>query len=364
MQTPQQVMNSLLRRKPADRVALHDYPWPDALKKWVTQGYPTNEKGEPVDFSDHFELDMVGVGGWINNFPKREVYDLVQETDEWHIHRDGWGAQLKYWKNKSGTPEHVAFYMVTRQIWENEYRPRLLDLETDRVQAKECRDNIELCRKRNAWTHVGHGFVWETMRQSMGDVCLYESMVLDPEWLHDFNTVLTGFYKTHMKYLFDQAGLPDGAWIYEDLGYKDRLFCSPQQYAEIIFPYFRQIVEFYHSYNLPVVLHTCGMVEPALDMIVDVGFDAVHPMEVKAGNDPLRIAAKYKDKLVLIGGLDERILESHDHALIRRSVGELVDNMKRLGARYVFASDHSISTNVNYDDYRVAVDEYRKHMYY
>ena len=69
---------------------------------------------------------------------------------------------------------------------------------------------------------------------------------------------------------------------------------------------------------------------------------------------------KYKDKLALVGGLDERILESHDPVLIRKSVGELIDNMKRIGARYIFASDHSISTNVNYDDYRAALGAYRK----
>jgi hypothetical protein len=32
----------------------------------------------------------------------------------------------------------------------------------------------------------------------------------------------------------------------------------------------------------------------------------------RAGNHPLRIARAYRDKLVLIGGLDERVLESHD----------------------------------------------------
>ena len=66
----------------------------------------------------------------------------------------------------------------------------------------------------------------------------------------------------------------------------------------------------------------------------------------------------------MIGGLDARILESHDHALIRREVAALVDGMKSIGARYIFASDHSISTNVDYADFQVAVETYRKHMTY
>ena len=202
------------------------------------------------------------------------------------------------------------------------------------------------------------------MRQSMGDICLCESMLLDPEWIQDFNEVQTNFYQMHYRYMFEQTGLPDGMWMYEDLGYRNSLFCSPELYKRLLFPFYRRMVDFYHSYNLPVVLHTCGFVEPILDQIAEAGFDALHPMEVKAGNDPLRIAAKYKDKLALVGGLDARILESHDPALIRAKVGELIDGMKSLGASYIFASDHSLSTNVHYADFQVAVEEYRRRSEY
>jgi uroporphyrinogen decarboxylase len=364
MQNPKDVIDRLLRKQNPDRVGLHDWPWPDTLKKWVTQGYPANAKGEPADFADHFRLDLVGVGGWFNTYPHKEVYELIEETDEWHVHRDGWGAALKYWKNKSGTPEHVDFTMTSRAVWERDYRPRLLALDPSRANAEGNRQDLARRRAQGVWTYYGHAFIWETMRQSMGDLCLYESMLLDPEWIHDFNRVLTGFFQTHVTYLIEQAGQPDGVWIYEDLGYKHRLFCAPDLYRRLIFPYYREMVDFYHARGLPVVLHTCGFVEEALDLIVEAGFDALHPMEVKAGNDPLRIARRYKDKLAFIGGLDARILESHDHALIRKSVAELVDGMKAIGARYIFASDHSISTNVDYRDFQVAVETYREHMAY
>jgi uroporphyrinogen decarboxylase len=115
---------------------------------------------------------------------------------------------------------------------------------------------------------------------------------------------------------------------------------------------------------LPVVLHSCGLVEPLLDLIVDVGFDALNPMEVKAGNDPLRIAAKYGDRLAFLGGLDARVLETHDKALIHRETAALIEGMKNLGARFVFASDHSISSNVDYADYQNALEAYHQHKMY
>ena len=366
MQSPREVIDSLLRNKPADRVGLIDGPWPDTLRKWVKQGYPKDEKGEPVDFVDHFGFDMAGCGGWFDWHPHIGFEEIVDETDDWHIKRNGSGAALKYWKNKSGTPEHIDFKMTSREIWENEYRPHLPGTARERVAEKipENAEKLAKRRKQNLWTHYGHQFIWENMRGSMGDMCLYESVLLDPAWIHDYCRVYTDLYKDCFGILIEEVGKPDGMWLYEDLGYKQALFCSPKTYAEVIFPYFTELVEFFHSYDLPVVLHTCGLVEPVVDMIIDAGFDGLNPMEVKAGNDPLRIARKYADKIAFIGGLNALILESGDRDLIKSEVIKLVEGMKAAGARFVYASDHSISTNVDYEDFKYAIDVYREHMMY
>ena len=58
------------------------------------------------------------------------------------------------------------------------------------------------------------------------------------------------------------------------------------------------------------------------------------------------------------------VLESGDRGLIGREVTRIVEGMKSLGARYVFGSDHSLSTNVRYSDYLYAMEVYREHRYY
>jgi len=366
MQTPREVIDCLLRNKPADRVGLHDSPWGDTLRKWLTQGYPKDEDGKPVEAVRHFGFDMAGCGGWFDWQPLQGFKEVEEETDEWEVRRNGAGAALKYWKNKSGTPEHIDFRMTSREIWERDYRPHLLNSARDRLG--EAVENVPKALERRweekRWAFFGHQFIWECMRASLGDVCLYESMVLDPEWIKDYCRVYTDLYKECYGIMIEEGGKADGAWVYEDLGYRDRTFCSPQLYAELIFPFYAELVEFFHSHDMPVVLHTCGYTESVLDLIVDAGFDGLHPMEVKAGNDPLRIAEQYADKLCLIGGLDERVLETGDRELIRREVTRLVEGMKTRGARYVYASDHSISTNVDYEDFKFAIDVYREHMLY
>lgn len=390
MQGSREIVDNLLRRRPAERVALMESPWADTLAAWVAQGYPTRrvykepgedrwrredgrwveveeagEYEEPVPAWEHLGFDMVGVGPWIDILPWRDYSELVEETPEWEVKRNGAGAALKYWKHKSGTPEHIHFLMTSREVWERDYRPYLLDLDPRRVDVPQMRKNRTLVHASGAWTHYGHMFIWESMRQSMGDVTLYESLLLDPEWVHDYNRVYTDFYKRHFAYMFEQVGKPDGIWIYEDLGYKNGLFASPKVLAELIFPYYAELVAFFHSYDLPVVLHTCGSTAAALPLIVEAGFDALNPMERKArDNDPFVFAEKYGDRLAFVGGLDARVLETNDCDLIRREVADYIEGMKARGARLVFASDHSVSTNTRYDSYRCALDTYHEHMMY
>lgn len=382
------VVDALLRNKKADRIALMGSPWADTIAAWVEQGYPTRkvfkyvgekywlrqdgrwadvltpgEYEEPVPPWEHFGYDMVGVGPWMDVLPWRGYEELVEENENWDIKRNGAGAALKYWKHKSGTPEHIDFRMVTREIWERNYRTHLLELDPDRIDVVEMRKNLRILQESQVWAHFGNLFVWEAMRQSMGDVTMYESLVLDPEWIHDYCRVYTEFYKTHFAYMFSQVGLPDGIWIYEDLGYKNGLFASPAMLAELIFPYYTELVDFFHTYDLPVVFHTCGSTAQALPLIVQAGFDALNPMERKAkDNDPFAFAERYGDQLAFVGGCDARIFETNDYDIIRREVSAYMEGMKVRGARLIFASDHSLSTNIKYQSYLYALGVYREHM--
>ena len=365
MQTSREVIDRLLRnRPPFERVGLHDSPWGDTLEKWLGEGYPANAEKKPADPVDHFGFDLAGVGGWFDVMPLRGFSEVVEETEEWRSARNGAGAVFKYWKRKSGTPEHVDFRMTSRQVWERDYRPHLLAVDRQRLNIDGARRSLESRRKQGLWTHFGHLFIWETMRSSLGDLCMYESLALDPEWIRDYNRVYTDFFKAHYKILLEEVGKPDGVWVYEDLGYSKGLFCSPAVLEDLIFPYFKELVDFFHSYDLPVVLHSCGNVMEAVPLIVEAGFDALNPMEIKAGCKPLELAEKYGDRLAFIGGLDARILESHDRDAIRAGVTRLVEGMKERGARYVFGSDHSLSTNVRYEDFKYAAQVYREHRMY
>ena len=346
-------------------MGLREPIWPQTLQKWVGQGYPVNAEGKPVDPVDHFGQDYAAVGGGFDWQPLRGQSEVLEETDDWSITRNGAGAALKRWKTRAGTPEHIDFLMTSREIWERDYRPHLLEVDPDRLGDVEgTRENLKRRRQQQRYTLFGGAFVFELMRQSMGDLCLYESFVTDPGWVHDFCRVYTDFFIKHFEVSFEKCGLPDGVRLCEDLGYKNGLFCSPEGLRELIFPYYKEIVSFLHSRGLKVLLHACGGVTEALDMIVEAGFDGLDPMERAAGCDPVEFARRTDNKLVLSGGFDKRILESGDRDAIKREIIALTNAVRENGIRYIFSSDHSLSTNVDYADYQYLLEVLRDNMSY
>lgn len=362
MQSSFAAIDQLMRGRQAEWIPSHDSPWGDTAKKWVGQGMPVDAQGNPVDGVDHFGFDMAGLGGWFDWQPLRGVREVVEETSEWQIIRNGSGALLKWWKDKSGTPEHIGFAMTDRAVWERDYRPHVATFDRERIGDLDgVRQALKRRREQGKWTFYGNQFIWENLRASLGDQNMFMALLTDPDWIHDFNRVYTDLYKQCFAIILEEAGKPDGIWVYEDLGYRDRLFCSPTVLAELIFPYYAELVAFFHSYDLPVVFHTCGYQEPALPLVVEAGFDAINPMEVKAGNDILAYAEQYGDRLAFVGGLDARILESGDRDAIRSGVVSLITGMRERGARFVYGSDHSLSTNIDYDDFVYSMAVYREH---
>jgi uroporphyrinogen decarboxylase len=377
MPTPgRQLIDSMLRGASWDRVGLDEGFWPETLEAWVDHGYPTRtivkdgiEKVVPANPRDVFQFDLRKCGGWFDTDPKMGILEVVDETDEWVVRRDGGGASLKFWKNKSGTPEHVDFLVKTRALWEQEYRPYLLVPDRRRFNGKwdapqslsEDRCDLLAARTRGQWAWYGHVFVYEVMRSILGDLTMCENFIMDPGWIRDFNRVYTDFFKAHFQLLFEENGLPDGVWIHEDLAYKSGLFASPKTLRELFLPFYTEIVAFFTEHNLPALFHSDGNIREAIPLILEAGFVGLHPMEVKAGNDLLELADLYSDRLVFLGGLDVRVLETNDRQTIQREAIRLIEGMKTRNARWVFGSDHSVTPRVGYDTYRHLLDVYHEH---
>lgn len=353
--TSRERLTAIFAHKPYDHFGIFEHFWGETLKEWVKQGYP--EDTDPAKF---FGYDLRGLGGAPDATPFRSVSEVLQETDEWKVTRSGWGAALKYWKHHSGTPEHIDFRIKSPETWKP-YRDQLAGVtDPTRLDLEGTRKNFADGMAGDKYCVYSALFIIETLRHALGDVCMLESLILEPEWIHDINRVVTDFYIRHYDLLFREVGKPDGMFIYEDLGFRNGLFASPKTMREMIFPYYRELVDFFHGHGLQVILHTCGGITEAMPMIVETGFDCVQPMEAKAGCNVVEYARKYGDRIAFMGNIDVTKLNTNDRAVVKREVLGKLQALYDLGAGYVFHSDHSIPPDVHYDTYGYAVDLYRE----
>jgi len=358
--TSRERIKMLFAREIPDRMGLYEHFWPETLRDyWPKDGYPEDAKPH-----EHFDFDIVAAGVGFNKAPDcNDEGDTIEETDEWKIVRNGYRARLKVWKEKSGTPEHIGFEITTPEKWKA-YSEPLRTVDRARFDFEEAKKNLAEARESDRFVVFGNLYVFELMRATLGDVVMMESMLLEPDWIHDFCQTYLDLFRNHYAILFDEVGKPDGMFIYEDLGYSKGLWASPQMCRELILPYHKGLNDFFHDYGLPVMLHTCGGITDAMPIIVDAGYDMLQPMEAKAGCDVIRYAQEYRDKLAFMGNIDVTVWNTNDRKRIKAEIEPKLAAMKKLRAAYVFHSDHSVPPDITYDSYQYGLELFRANAAY
>jgi uroporphyrinogen decarboxylase len=87
--------------------------------------------------------------------------------------------------------------------------------------------------------------------------------------------------------------------------------------------------------------------------LISMGLDALNPLEVKAGMDPVALKQKYGQDLVLHGGINAVLWDQPDQ--IRQEMERMLPVLKESGG-YIFSSDHSVPSSVSLNDFRNIVD--------
>lgn len=344
-------MTNILKRKPVDRIGLNESFWGDTRKDWVEKGHLKKDEGLVTHFG--FDLDRCWAFNMIADLDY--VPEVVEETEETILTRNGNGALLRKHKKHDSTPEHVDFLVRDRGTWEEYAKPKL---KTDRrrINFEAYRKLKKLSAEQNRffmWSGVN---VFEMMHPLCGHEHMLVGMALDPEWVSEMAETYSRITLELQEILFAEEGWPDGIWYYEDMGFKERPFFSLDMYREIIQPWHKRTIDFAHSHGLPVIMHSCGNVEKLLPGMLESGIDCLQVIEVKAGMDLLKIYRDYGDVLSLMGGIDVRVLYTNDRALIDRELeAKIPIVMGNYG--YTLHSDHSIPKTVDYETYKYFIEK-------
>jgi uroporphyrinogen decarboxylase len=351
--TSRERIKAILHGEPYDHFGIYDHFWKETKDEWRKAGLP-----EDTDPGVYFQHDIKDVGAPLDYMPFRGVDDTISETDEWSIKKNGWGSSFKYWKEKTGVPEHIDFDCTSPEKWKK-YRDQLSEFDPTRFELDTLRKNWEVANKLDKCNVYCFFGIFEAMRMSMGDICLMESSILEPDWIHDFCRVFTDFTIAQYDYAFREVGKPDAFFLADDLGFSKGLFFSPGSLRELLLPYYKEIVGFLHENGVLAILHACGGITEAVPMIVEAGFDCLQPMEAKAGCNVVEYAKAFGDRIAFMGNMDVTVFNQNNDELTKQEVLGKLNALHEIGARYVFHSDHSLPPDISFKTYSYAVELYR-----
>lgn len=335
----------ILNHQPVDRVGIYEQFWNDTYKKWIAEG----KISKIEDLAERFDFDIMASGGI--NLMTDPVFEpkTIREDDDTVTFIDGNGATLRKNKNRDGVFEHVDFQIKCKEDWEKHVKPNLKPT-LNRMAVKYYRETKEKAQREGKFLAFYSSNIFSYMTMLCGHEHLLYGMADDPTWILDMSETYSKLQCELQDMLFSKEGWPDCLWYTDDLGYKQAPFMSTAMFKELILPGYKRTFDHCHANNTPVVLHSCGFMEPFIESLIEIGLNCLQAMEVKAGMDVLKIHEKWGDKIALIGGIDARCLESNNKEEI---INELDKKLSKLmtGYGYILHSDHSISNLVEYESF-------------
>ena len=119
----------------------------------------------------------------------------------------------------------------------------------------------------------------------------------------------------------------------DDLGTQSRLLLSPAVIREFLLPEYRRLFELYKARGVLVNFHSCGHIEPALDMFLELGVDILNPVQ-KTANDLAAVRRKTAGRMALQGGISSGLIASGPIPAIREEVRRCIGLLGRDGGYF------------------------------
>jgi uroporphyrinogen decarboxylase len=329
-----------LAHKEADRIPIHDSPWSFTVERWKQEGLPQDQSAY-----DYFGYEFEGQGF---DGSLRLPDELIEETDTYKVFKNADGAIRRNFKDHESTPELIGFTITDRAKW-SECKGRL---EWDRSRVdweKGLRENREL-REKGKFVTLGGVLGYDRVQGIVGSQNLLTAMVDDPEWVKEMFDTAADLFIAALEEMTAGGFVFDAAFLYDDMGYRNASLFSPGAYRELSMPAHSRACSACRAKGLPVLLHSCGNVRALVPYLIEAGFDCLQPLEVKAGMDLIALKKDFGDRLAFMGGIDVRAMADPDPAAIEREISTKIPVAKR-GGGYIYHSDHSVPSNVSFQQY-------------
>ena len=146
----------------------------------------------------------------------------------------------------------------------------------------------------------------------------------------------------------------------DDFAFKTGLFVRPQIFEKVWRPHYDRILAPAREAKIPIMFHSDGKIDDAIEMLLEMGVDGITPMD-PSGIDYRDYKTRYGDCLTLFGNIDITWpLVQGTPADVERDVREHTDVLKPRG-RWVDGSSHSIVNYTPQENFVTMINAFHKY---
>jgi len=339
MTSRERVLRALNHQIP-DRVPIQDSPWGATVSRWRKEGLP-----EDISPDEYFGYEFAFFGADLSpRFPVK----VIEKNEEYIITTTPEGGVRKNHRDYSTTPEIIDYPIKTKDDW-NEIKKRLKP-DFTRIDWATGLANNKTAIEEGKFVCFSAACGYDALQSYIRSDQLLITIAEDPEWVKDMVMTLAELIIVTAELMMNNGFKFDGAFLYNDMGYRNGLLFSPDSYRKTHYEADRLLYGYFHSKGLKTLLHSCGNVTELVPLLIEVGLDCLQPLEVKAGMDVITLKEKYGDKIAFMGNIDVRLMADEDPAKIEEEIKKKFEVAKRNGG-YIYHSDHSIPNNVSFQQY-------------
>ena len=348
--TSQERIKCALRHEEPDRVPIYDSPWGATVNRWKKEGL-----SDSIPVEEYFGYELVLIG--FDSTPRFPVKTL-EKTDKFIIQTTSTGAINRNFRDYSTTPELIERPIKSKKDW-LPIKERLYPDYT-RVDWISAFKTYQIARSEGKFIACNGALGYDALQGYMRSEQLLMAMVTDPDWVKDMILTIARLQVKMMEMMLKKGFEFDGAFLFNDMGYRNGLLFSPETYRKTHKEADEMVYSFCHQRNMPVILHSCGCVKEIIPDLIEVGLDCLQPLEVKAGMDVRELKEKYGDRLSFMGGIDARAMADPDPNVIEEEIKSKFEVAKK-GGGYIYHSDHSIPNNVSFKQYKRVIELTKKY---
>jgi len=171
----------------------------------------------------------------------------------------------------------------------------------------------------------------------------------DPAFLHEFNLRVDEWVLASTQFVVEQCPV-DTVTLALNLCDKNGPMYSPPHIDEFCFGPLREQLAVIRGRGVPCILHTDGDNTRLMKSYVDMGIDALHPVEPCPGFDIYEIKSQYGEHICLLGNIN--LAGPLAFGTPEQVVAETQEHIRRLapGGGYACGSSHDVNHKVPSDN--------------